>query len=504
MKEDDMLQFLKQIGGDGKSPREKILGIVKSIGKNKGGVSGNDLIKRSFLPFIKNGDGLKNMVNNAVNSKNLDEVATTFLNSKAMGDIAENVVKPETMNKIAKVVEDPNKLAAVANTFLNPENDNKVAGAKQKDVVEETSNGDPIRNLVNVFFGVGQDLKKTHPRILVPFLIAFVATCISILVSFILLVKLILKFNNGLLIRNPLNVESLDYLVAKSLSSRSKSSFPYWLFLVLPFIQLLPAAFALWYVLKMKREGIETPGIIITVLIILIIQAILCMIFNFSVYFMAAKSLSIIKARLVTFNTHVFTNIYKDQDFLKQLSEYNSNPFSLRETIQKAFKTITQKTSAEDLAKAMFTVNLFLHYQKMGSRNRWLPGALNVFNPLYIVQMQMFYPSDYLFRKSTFIENYSDMMINPQSKLLPPELLKNNKVINNAMIMCEEMSSDANTYANAIHAEDGFVPFVRMAILMTLIQLIPIITIALLLRNPSRRNFILDLLARFMKENPSS
>jgi len=147
----------------------------------------------------------------------------------------------------------------------------------------------------------------------------------------------------------------------------------------------------------------------------------------------------------------------------------------------------------------MFSVNMYMHYQKIGLRNPNIVDALSTFTPYYLLSPTTYSASDFLFRKRTYIDDYSEMMTTIMNALESDEEWQKppTSVIYEANVILTEWIASANNKANSLYAEDALVPFIKMAIMMALVQWLPIILVVWIFRKPETRQALREFLTTY-------
>jgi len=304
---------------------------------------------------------------------------------------------------------------------------------------------------------------------------------------------------NNILIKNPINAQATDYTIARSASGNIfQSQYPYVLFLWFPPIILSCAALALW---RMWRTGARIPGFMTAIMCIAILYGVVTMIFNYMAYFYGSRMMKLVSQRIGDFNGSAHARLYTDMNILKMYTKAQSNSFLVMDAIKSAARRVPEKTSWDALAKFLYTTNMYLHFQKIGMRNPFIVQALETFNATNIIRKKAYSPSDYLFRNSTYIEDYSETIVSMMRRLQdnPLEKRKNKiseETFTNAVIQTSEWIADSNNRANTFYSEDALFPFIKMAIVMSISNTFPFIVFSWIFKDPQNRKDLLDFLSK--------
>ena len=304
---------------------------------------------------------------------------------------------------------------------------------------------------------------------------------------------------NNILIKNPINAQATDYTIARSASGNIfQSQYPYVLFLWFPPIILSCAALALW---RMWRTGVRIPGFMTAIMCIAILYGVVTMIFNYMAYFYGSRMMKLVSQRIGDFNGSAHARLYTDMNILKMYTKAQSNSFLVMDAIKSAARRVPEKTSWDALAKFLYTTNMYLHFQKIGMRNPFIVQALETFNATNIIRKKSYSPSDYLFRNSTYIEDYSETIVSMMRRLQDNPLEKRKDKISeetftNAVIQTSEWIADSNNRANTFYSEDALFPFIKMAIVMSISNTFLFIVFSWIFKDPQNRKDLLDFLSK--------
>jgi hypothetical protein len=167
--------------------------------------------------------------------------------------------------------------------------------------------------------------------------------------------------------------------------------------------------------------------------------------------------------------------------FYASLCTINNDMISQGKAVKTALNTLPDNVTSDELAKAMFTANMYLHFHNLGTKNPNLEEALKLFSPLRLVTKATFNPAHYLPTKNIFIENRTTQFTAKNSPFLSSKILTNQKLIEEANAKTNDMMSKLNNIANDVFAEDAFIPCAILVIGIAVVQTLPPIILGLLL-----------------------
>jgi hypothetical protein len=364
-----------------------------------------------------------------------------------------------------------------------------------------------IQNILNEF-------KQSSTGTSVFTVLALLLTLSTMFLSIMYLVQLLTDYSNGKLISNPLNLEAPDYIISKSVQFFG-SKYKYKLFIIIPIITFIFSVSALIYPYKLyklfsvRQQPVRTRGLVTGIIIACLLQSIIAIIINVSTYTYAYKTLHLVNDRINGFNNFIHNKIYKNADFLAQMKDIPSNSLLVMKVVQNALRNIDKNPSVDNLANAFFTLNLYFHYHKIGYRNVNITNAMKIFdihnlfigssikdkiNIINRVALREWSPADFLFRNSTFIEDYSVQM-----KRLYLSIPGNTTSVRSIDLATNKVSSwleELNNRANMLSPEDSWSRFLPMAITILIVQCVPILIFIYLFRKERRREAFIGVLKK--------
>lgn len=362
-------------------------------------------------------------------------------------------------------------------------------------------------------------------------------------------IMIINDFTNNKLINNPTNAESLDFLIANFGNSPPRNVTPdkssgenartdarsaaeiritqnpvvlffvdmfkkvfsplfgnlltakykYALFVILPWISLIFAILAIFFMIRKRKQLELTPGLVQAFLYAAMVQTIIALFANYTVFFYAYYILRGTSARIDNYNKLVLASMSQRADFLAYLQKLPTNTIDIANVTTQAMNTLfagNAVPSESDLSKAVFTLNLYEHYQQLGYRNPVLYEALDSFRIYnFIFSQQSFSPALYLRRRSTIIRDNSEKyrsIITAIYKNRGRSMDSDQQMIDNALMRSSQMTAEANNMANTFYPEDAMSRFLRMAIIIAGVQFLPFTIFFYLFRNRDLRNGFID------------
>jgi len=324
--------------------------------------------------------------------------------------------------------------------------------------------------------------------------VSFLIIIGSMILALIYLIKLLEQTSNEELISNPLNREAVDYTISKSIHFFG-SDYKYQLFLILPVLSLIFAIIAL------TKPAV---GIIRGLAFACLFQSIIALLVNISIYNYAYRSLHLVNDRITSLNNFIHNKMYKNAKFLSSLKNIPANSLLVLNVVKAAITNIEKDVTGDGLTQAFFTLNLYFHIQKIGHRNINIADAITIFDIHNILagsslkdklniankmSQLSWSPADYFFRKTTYVEDYSNtikqMYISAGGSL---------KVANIAMIRVAMWIEELNNRANTLSPEDSMGRFLPMAITILIIQTVPLLLLIYIFQKQSIRKGI----SRFM------
>lgn len=370
-------------------------------------------------------------------------------------------------------------------------------------------NAELFHKLREVIINIINDFKNSDVIAIVGVIVSLCFTIISALLALYYVIIAVVTVSHNSVVTNIVNEDSLDYKVSKTFNVFLASGFNYKYFLILPLLQLLPLIAII--VTNVIRKRKTPPGTfemgtsVVILMCVLFVQGIISLVLNYIFYFSASKGLTPINKRIKSFNSYVYSRMYKGAQimdiqttfkFYSVLSEVQSNPFALQYPAKTALGSLPSNINAETLARAFFTINMYMHFHKLGVRNSSTYRAMSLFSPIVLLMPSLYSPADFLFKRGTFIEDVSDKLGSPTAGYLSPDILKDTNLVNQAIALNAEWIAEANNRGNSIYAEDATIPFFIMAIMILMIQIVSVCVLAYIFSDPDRREAFISLLVR--------
>ena len=312
----------------------------------------------------------------------------------------------------------------------------------------------------------------------------------SMILALRYLMKLLQQLADEELIANPLNKEAIDYSISKSIRFFG-SDYKYQLFLILPALSLI---FAIIAVIK------PATGLVKGIAFACLFQSLIALIVNISTYNYAYKTIYLVNERINNMNNFIHNKFYKNAKFLNSLKNIPSNSLLVLNVVKGAVSNIEKDVSIDNLSQAFFTLNLYFHIQKIGHRNVNIKDAVEMFdihnilagsslkdkvNIVSKIAKLSWSPTDFFFRKTTFVEDYSNSI-----KQMYISVGGSNKLAEKAMIRVSAWIEELNNRANTITPEDSMGRFFPMAITILVMQTLPLLLLIFIFQKESVRNGI--------------
>jgi len=391
-----------------------------------------------------------------------------------------------------------------------------------------------FRAIAEIALAAFAAFKSSPIQPLIAAVLALLLVITLCVLSVVYLVRVALDYSNSISMQNPVNSESMDYNVSRSgdtvftlqlenvgsdvpalqriknfslsilklIASAfgSETKYKYQLFILIPWLIVGFSALGLFFVVQMRigKNPRETPGFITGTLIGCFLHGVIIFFLNNVIYLYGNKPLRLVSMRIRSYNTYIYNRMYKNGDFLKSLTEINSNTFESVETVKNILRQVPKTVSTLDLAKIMFSLNMYLHAHKLGLRNPNIVSALGTFSPMYMLNASRYSPSDFLFRHATFVDDYSQVMVSAMRSLQAENWVSPpNKTIYEATMMVNEWASGASNKANSLYVEDAVSPFVKMALGMAVVQWLPVIILVLVLRKKEAREGLMSVIVEY-------
>lgn len=385
------------------------------------------------------------------------------------------------------------------------------------------------------------------PLNVTPFLVA--TSAISVLVTIFaigMLLAIIIQTVKNSVNVNVLNIQTLEYQAAKNFRGILPNVYNYTYFSVTPVLQLLPLI--ILFIIYRRRKSqdpnfsIQLGPIHYVLLLVLLTHSIVCiMLNNLLVWGRPSKPITTVRNRIKEFNTTIHSFMYKgvvaassssnpDEDekptspaalgiptnkesaikamemvsgttcittpgsaiaFYCPLRTVLPDKASQYDQVKKALQTLPDDISTEDLAKALFTVSLYLHFNKLGSRNDYTADAVSLFSPIKLLVAQLFTPADFLFSNSTFIDSKTfEFALSSTSTYLPEKIMKNKDLLVKASVLNEKYITIANNKANNLFVRDAKKPFIILGFNIVIVQLIIPIILAFIIFQVVKHNLL--------------
>lgn len=314
----------------------------------------------------------------------------------------------------------------------------------------------------------------------------------NIMISIFFLINQIQKIAKGRLIKNPTNSQTHDFTVSKMGNLRSKYNLVFFAFIFINFAALALCCVGIFRIIRnQKIHYHRTPTLVKAILYAATCQAAIGFFGALVITIALIRKLRISSQRIASFNKLVYSNLYKNGTFLKGLRNAPSNSFSLINVVRDSLDKLPQNVTTEQLAQAMFTLNMYMHFQKLGYRNPQLYGALShTFNVVGLLRKEFFSPADYLHRRTTFIKDNGDLMRDILIRLGEEKYGKNvtfmkkyNTTIDEAIIKSTELTAEANNLANTFFPEDALRIYLKLYIYAFITQTLPFIIALRVFRN---------------------
>jgi hypothetical protein len=341
--------------------------------------------------------------------------------------------------------------------------------------------------------------------------VAFLLVLVNIGVAVLFAVVTVKKIVAGALIKNPINRQAQDFNISKIGSFKSPYSMVFLFFILSNGLALgLGILGVLRIFANEDKHHQRTPGLVSAILFATVGQAVVGFLSAFLITMVLMRKLRMSAGRISAFNRHVYDNLYKDVRFLKNLRSMPSNSFTLMSVVKNALGTVPATASSEDIARAMFTLNMFMHFQKLGYRNPYTLDALSkTFNVVGLLRRQFYSPADFLHRRSTFIKDNGDIMrenlwemTSNNAKNVPKDFASR---LDNAAVRASELTSEANNLANVFYPEDAMRIFFKLFIYMVAAQSLPVLLLMYIFRKKTlQQSFAVALGVMFKKPRPAA
>jgi len=199
-----------------------------------------------------------------------------------------------------------------------------------------------------------------------------------------------------------------------------------------------------------------------------------------AVYFSVESRMSIVLKRNTDFNAHVKGHIYKNTNFLLKLSKPQPNGLLMLQQVDEALSSLPDSLDTNEMAQALFTINVYIHIHKLGFESVHLNKATSLLRPLNLVAGNRFVMSDYMNFYGTHVKDYSNVLSQylPAMKLYNANILANAKLykteIQPAIMKSSAWTSTMNNEANGLTSNQTIPEFITLAMCVLLIELAPI------------------------------
>lgn len=252
------------------------------------------------------------------------------------------------------------------------------------------------------------------------------------------------------LVRSALNADDPDFQVAKGGLGFGRYGYAWQL--VLPAIGLVAASLAIF-------KGTHAPLAFLAITALLWVHEIVRLCVVAVLYGVARSKTAGVTARIRAFNAHVYSNLLKTKAFLAPLSKATQGPLQADARVDQAIQGAGPLRSAQDLARVMFTVNIYKHLSKLGTHHPLADRALRCLDPIVLLRPRQAAFADYLAMSGTLINDASDSTATKLSKL-PYDP----KALDEALVLAAQWTATANDVANTIDVPDVRGPFLALAV----------------------------------------
>ena len=311
--------------------------------------------------------------------------------------------------------------------------------------------------------------------------------------------------------KNPTNAQMQDYNISKIGGMRSSYSTIFMSFVIINAVAVVVGGLGIWRMIQNKNTyRHRTPGLVSAVLYASLCQALLGFVASLVLFVLIRRRLKQGASRINAFNMHVYKNVHKNGSFLKNLQSIPSNSFSLMTVVRNSLLSLPKEASATEIAQAMFTLNMYMHYQKLGYRNPELSSALShVFNVVGLLRKAFYSPADYLFRKATFIKDHGDIMRDVLIKNVEETNSTDVKFmdaysakLDEASMKATEWTAEANNLANSFYPEDALRLYLRLYIISLIYQTLPLLVLLYVFKKKTIRDAFLIAIGVMNRKQP--
>lgn len=331
--------------------------------------------------------------------------------------------------------------------------------------------------------GVYEDYQsQTHRQLSPLYITVFLIIC-SIVILFVYTIRMAIYIANASVNKNMLNIEALDYASIYSMYFWGTKDFNYTYFLIIFFgIEFLltgryymsnygtPKVFNktagpidisdIAFTLIPENGEQVVPGLkrLVTIAVIAFFGALVLQSITTGIVYASIKRA---EERTREMNNFIYDNIYKKGNFFKYIEKPKKNIIDVNNSINNCLKLLQKEQDPLQLAKGFYTLTLYYYYQNFSLKNVNINKAFEIFSLKSQLTRDKF-PSGYMQRYGTFIENIGENIIRPK--------MPSTSHVNEAMFKCDEWISRTNEYANTIYPSEAYNAFMILIIMSVVIQ----------------------------------
>jgi len=275
-----------------------------------------------------------------------------------------------------------------------------------------------VGNLFAIIKETFKEFLSADKKISIPALIGLLTLIVTSIIGIVYIFKIYTDYSNATLVKTPLNIQSIDYNLSRGISFNPKTLFnsnikyKFVLFVILPLVAFVCGIISLYFIYKSNVT--DTKVIILAVVALLILQGFISIIVNIGGFYMLRKQIFGVQDKIAAFDNYVYLNFLIDKNFLYYLENVPSNSYVMMKAIISALDSISpeDKQDPNTIAKALFTINIYIHIQKMGHNNDFIQTAFNIFNYKSLSSnFSNFNCADFLYKQPILIKNYSSQII---------------------------------------------------------------------------------------------
>jgi hypothetical protein len=371
-----------------------------------------------------------------------------------------------------------------------------------------------------------------------------IATFAGMVMAVVFLFISISYWSSSLSKKNPVFMESFDYLMSQKGLSWFPNGMNYKYFYLTSVLQVFPFIIAILY-MKYRNLPIEVGGpVVIILIVVLLLHACASIPITTLLLYNAKNSMKSVNDRVAQVNKYIYARMYKGTkatpvksnedeeeseatapvqlpsststpipktptlDFYSHFQVVQTDMFMIKDIAEKALKSLPVDISAEDLAKAVFTITLFAHFHRLGIRNPNIYEAIGLFNKFKLLVPFLFNPADYFLRNGTYVKDLAQVIAVKNSTYVNSDLVDKNNKLKKVMQLNSEWVANINNIANSIYPEDNILPFIVMSVGMVVIQVLVFSVLVYILSRDSVKATVLQFATSIIpKENevpPSS